>query len=104
MVEGLVSRTPDAAYDTIDANLILSQWLENKTEFDCANHTPEIWSEAAQELVDLGFDYVIVHHEYDRNAGFAQALSYLEPTYRDELISVYATADFAAAPPCTIEP
>ena len=90
--EGLASRTPPRAYDTIEGNLLLKTW-RGKNSLSCTESNRVAYLSALDDLADDGFSHVVFHHtryEADRVQGSFQNV---RPSYTDEFAAVYTLAD-----------
>ncbi len=63
IVEGLSGRTPPEAYQYIDGNPLLARW-RNQQPLDCGALSAQAIDGALQQLLNDGFRYVIVHHDW----------------------------------------
>jgi hypothetical protein len=92
IVEGVVARMPEGAYDYIQANPLLRAWSEEQP--------PSCDYDIEQAIADLradGFYYVILHTgSRELGAYFAD----VEMVYQAEGITVYDLDGLAAHPPC----
>ena len=99
IVEGLSARTSADAYEYIVSNPILLSWYLNEP-LDCAHFGDNGFSAALDELIDVGFRYVLIRHEEgiipERYDGYFP----LEPSYHDADLTVFKLADLRERPPC----
>lgn len=96
MVEGLASRTPDGAYNYIDASPMMTAWKYWKP-LDCT--ALDLRAEFAR-LASDNVRYILLHH-YDPPIKILRP--YFEgvtPVYEDSGLSVYRTEDLAQAQTC----
>ncbi len=70
IVEGLSSRLPPDAYDTIEANPALAAWRERE-RFDCRTGDVPARRAAYRALFDDGFRYVLLHRQELTEPGWA---------------------------------
>jgi len=87
-VEGLASRTPPAAYNYIDGNIILSAWRRDRP-IRCLPAAREPYLEALDQLMADGVSHIIVHQQTSRKPGISASFSGLRPAYADEYTHVY---------------
>lgn len=87
-VEGLASRTPPAAYNYIDGNLILSAWRRDRS-IRCLPAAREPYLEALNQLMAGGVSHIIVHQQTARTPGISASFSGLRPAYADEYAHIY---------------
>jgi hypothetical protein len=103
IVEGLSARTPESAYDYIEANPLLASWRAGRP-LECRAFSEGEMSESLQRLAEDSFRYVVVHHDGGRvPAAFAGYLT-APPVFQDEELSAYAVADLLARPLCSAGP
>ena len=90
MIEGHVSRTPDSAYDFIQASVLLRR-LRNPER---GAPTEAQRSEAMKQLSDQNVRYLLVHVPMSNPDRIAQYRSIIgkDPVYADGLLQVYAVA------------
>ncbi len=90
MIEGHVSRTPDSAYDFIQANALLRR-LRNPER---GAPTDVQRSEAMKQLSDQNVRYLLVHVPMSNPDQMAQYRSIIgaDPIYADDLLQVYAVS------------
>ncbi len=91
-VEGLASRTPEAAYDYIEANPLLSAWRTHKALY-CLPYNRDDFIAAQQQLTADGFTHIILHPEPITADELAANFYNLPPAYIDELVAVYRVND-----------
>ena len=89
LVEGHVSRTPDRAYDFIEANPLLRALRSPGS----SRLTDEQRAVAKQQLVDRGVRYVLVHTAMSNPDQMDQfrAIIGADPVYADDVLQVYVT-------------
>ena len=90
-VEGLASRTPEAAYDYINGNLLLNAWRAGKTLY-CLPYNRDDVLAAQQELIADGFTHIILHSQRISRRLAANFYD-LSPAYSDELVIIYRVSD-----------
>ncbi|MBI5567760.1 MAG: hypothetical protein HY870_22865, partial [Chloroflexi bacterium] len=89
LVEGHVSRTPDRAYDFIEANALLRALRSPGS----SQLTDKQRTAAKAQLADRGVRYLLVHRSMsnpDQMDQF-QAIIGADPMYADDVLQVYAT-------------
>jgi hypothetical protein len=89
LVEGHVSRTPDRAYDFIEANPLLRALRSPGS----SQLTDEQRASAKQQLADRGVRFLLVHIAMSNPDQMDQfrALIGADPVYADDVLLVYAT-------------
>ncbi len=89
LVEGHVSRTPDHAYDYIEANALLRALRSPGSN----TSTDDQRAAAKQQLADRGVRYLLVHVTMSNPDQMDQfhALIGTDPIYADDSLQVYAT-------------
>ncbi len=87
-VEGLAARTPEVAYDYIEANPLLSAWRADKTLY-CLPYNRDNVIAAQQQLIADGFTHIILHPEPITTDELAANFYNLPPAYIDELVAIY---------------
>jgi len=96
MVEGLASRTPDGAYDYIDASPLLNNWRYWRN-LDCA--TWDLSGEFAKLAAD-DVRYIILHRNDPPLKILQPYFAGVTPIYEDNRLWVYRTADLVDASTC----
>ena len=88
--EGLASRTPPSAYDTINGHLILSNWRRDRP-IVCLPASRVQYLAALDQLRADGFTHVVLHASV-RGASLAPSFSSLQPSFEDSAVSIYRLA------------
>ncbi|MCY3865360.1 MAG: glycosyltransferase family 39 protein [Chloroflexi bacterium] len=89
-VEGLASRTPPSAYDTINGHLILSHWRRDRPII-CLPASRAQYLAALDQLQADGFTHVVLHANV-RSASLAPGFNSLQPAYEDSAVRIYRLA------------
>ncbi|MGD8805131.1 MAG: hypothetical protein PVH65_04745 [Chloroflexota bacterium] len=99
IVEGIIARTPDDAYDYINSNYLLSLW-RRRQPLSCSSQSAEEIQLALDQLVSDGFRYVIIHN---RDKAWELFSSYfpVEAVHEDGELRVYRLSDVQDNPPCS---
>lgn len=104
-VEGLVSRTPESAYDYIRSNAILSQWHLNR-DVICSDDYENgfgldvaLYLTALDQLKAEGFSHVVFHRHLGHGFSIRKSFDAAEPTYSDDYVSVYRLDDLRESCP-----
>ncbi len=102
-VEGLVSRTPESAYNYVKSNPILNQWRLNR-DVICSNDyengfglSVELYLAALDQLEADGFSHVVFHPHLGHGFSIRKSFDAAEPTYSDDYVSVYRLDDLRAS-------
>lgn len=90
--EGLVSRTSELAYATIEGNPALKAW-RNLDVFSCEGEGKETYLPVMDDLRQLQFVYVIVHKTFEDAESFAESFASNTPYFENEYINVYKVAE-----------
>jgi len=103
--EGLISRTPSAAYDYIRANAILDQWHRNR-EVICSNEylngfgmSEALYLAALDQLEKDGFSHVVFHPSLGHGFSIRKSFHPAQPFYSDDNVSIYRLDDLRASCP-----
>ena len=89
-VEGLASRTPPSAYDTINRHLILNHWRRDRPTI-CLPASRAQYLAALDQLQADGFTHVVLHAGV-RGASLAPSFNSLQPAYEDRSVKIYRLA------------
>jgi hypothetical protein len=100
IVEGLSARTPEEAYDYINANELLLHW-KDKTALDCQVMLVDSMQRDLAKLVNDGFRYIIVHQKAGETNDHYDGYFTIEPFYKDDALIVYSVEDIMNNPPCS---
>lgn len=90
--EGAVSRTPDRAYDYIRANYLLNAW-HRRRPIHCEMADREAYRAGLAQLEADGFSHVVYHRRFQNWADIRDSFEIVEPSYRDEFVSIYRLSD-----------
>ena len=90
--EGLASRTPSGAYDTIEGNLLLKTWRGNSS-ISCTWSNRAAYLSALDDLADDGFSHVVFHHTRSEADLVQDSFVNARPSYKDGFVAVYTLAD-----------
>ena len=92
IVEGLASRTPEAAYDYIKSNPLLNHWTAYKT-LHCLPNDRDNFVAAQLELLADGFTHIVFHIDIGRSQLIAPNFVNIPAAYEDEQVIIYRVAD-----------
>ena len=96
--EGLASRTPLGAYDTIESNLLLSAW-RSRSSISCTWSNRGGYLSALDDLADDGFSHVVFHPVFYKDDLAQRIFPDARPSYKDEFAAVYTLADLRGGCP-----
>ncbi len=97
--EGMISRTPPSAYNTIRSNRILNQWLLNRDviciddDLNGFGLAVEDYLAAIDQLEADGFSHVVFHRNLGHGFSIRKSFYAAEPMYSDEYVSIYRLDD-----------
>ena len=91
-VEGVISRTPDRAYDYIRANPVLDSWW-SKSPLTCDVSTRKVYLSALRRLESDGFSHVVFHQEARYRDLIVDGFANAQPSYRDDYVWIYRLDD-----------
>ena len=87
-VEGVAGRTPPAAYDYINKNLILAAWSEGKS-LRCQIANQDDYLHALDSLATDGFSHVIRHRTLWNPSRVSDSFIYTDAAFKNEFSVVY---------------
>ena len=90
-VEGLASRTPSSAYDSINSNIILSTWRRDKS-IRCLPATRERYLPALNQLLADNISHIIAHKSAVRISSILPSFHGIAPAYEDRFVRIYRLA------------
>ena len=91
-IEGLASRTPRAAYATIDGNYLLRSWKKSEV-LTCQPANEADYLAAVTELAAAGFSHVVAHQRLDRDRALLNSLNSIPAVYADYFTTIYKLSD-----------
>ncbi len=91
-VEGLASRTPAAAYDYIEANLLLRTWRAGHS-INCLPGAADDFSAAQAQLLADGFTHIVMHRSSSIDARLADSFVDIPAAYADGHVQIYRLKD-----------
>ena len=91
-VEGLASRTPTAAYNYIEANLLLKAWRAGQP-INCLPNLMDGFAAAHAQLLADGFTHIILHRSSSADARLAESFVDIPAAYADEHVQIYRLKD-----------
>lgn len=99
LVNGLIARTPEEAFEYIEGNYLLNSWMEERV-LHCREDSIRSIQFALTQLVDDGFRYAIVHKQNDVEDIFKSYFP-IAPVYEDDELAAYLLNDLQENPPCS---
>ncbi len=101
--EGAISRTPDAAFDYIYANPILSAWHADRPVI-CGFNNQDEYLTALGQLEADGFTHVVFHRRQRDANMIATSFIGADPAYSDEYANIYRIGAFKDSCPGNLIP
>ena len=101
--EGAISRTPDSAFDYIRANYLLNAWHRHRS-IHCEMADRESYLAGLAQLDADGFSHVVYHRRFQNWADISDSFEIVEPSYRDEFVSIYRLSDLRDSCPASPSP
>ena len=95
-VEGLASRTPPRAYDTIDGNLLLRTW-RGGDNLQCESGNQDAWLEAVDELRAIGFTHIVYHRQQILDETVFASFVDVPSVYDDDFVTIFLVNDLPVA-------
>lgn len=92
MVEGAISRPPDAAFDYIYDNRILGEWRDDRPAICRFDNTDEYLA-ALDRLIGDGFTHVVYHLRQRDTQAVVGSFSGATPAYQDDYARIYRIVD-----------
>ena len=107
ITQGKIARTPEEAYDYINQNLLLRDMTQITDILKASDELIENWEQEIDELLDLGFRYVVVHRLVNLGRHLFVVYTYqermffmeIEPEFETEAEAVYDLRKLRDNPP-----
>ncbi len=90
--EGRPTRTPESAFDYMDANLLLRNWRAGKA-FNCLPGNAEAFTAAQSALLADGFTHIVLHRDRIYRERITANFINVSAAYHDEYVSIYRLRD-----------
>ncbi len=97
-VEGVAGRTPPAAYDYINNNLLLSAWSGNKS-IRCQFSNQAQYLGAIAALESDGFTHVVMHHEAFFASKVEDSFAFADAAFQNGFNAIYRLSDLRRSCP-----
>lgn len=96
--EGVAGRTPEAAYDYINNNLLLGRWGANKS-VHCQLSNQSQYLAAVDALLMNGFTHIVMHPKAFFASKVEYSFAFAEAAFQNEYAAVYRLADMRGSCP-----
>lgn len=90
--EGRPTRTPQSAFQYMDANLLLRNWRAGKA-FNCLPGNADAFKAAQAQLLADGFTHALLHHDRGGAEKVAANFVNVSAAYQDDYVSIYRLRD-----------
>ncbi len=95
-VEGRASRTPQAAYDYIEDNVLLQAWRQF-IPTHCLPSSNGVFQQDLKRLQSDGFSHIVLHHDFADLNSLPRTFDKTPPAYIDDTVTIYRLDDLHLA-------
>ena len=100
--EGVISRTPEDAFDYFRANTLLKAWYDRRP-VHCDTPEREAYLAGLAQLEQDGFSHIVFHRQRQNWAEVRDSFQDIQPSYRDDFVSIYRLQDLRDSCPAQLD-